>query len=53
MNELPKEFIALMEMGRKYMDEQRERENRIEFKANLSIEEVQEVSNLLRRLREK
>lgn len=50
---IPKEFLALLQMGEKYMRERADRENRVEFKANLTVEEVGEIANLLKKMREK
>ena len=50
--EVPKEFVAIMEMAKKFMEAEEAKLNRIKFEAQLTEYEVLEVSKLLKRMRQ-
>ena len=50
--EVPKEFFALMEMAKKFVEAEEAKLNRIKFEAQLTEYEVLEVSKLLKRMRQ-
>ena len=49
---VPKEFAAIIEMVMKFMKAEEAKLNRLEFKAQLTADEVLEVSKLLKRMRQ-